>query len=181
MRLRPCGGCARHVRLEEPCPFCGSTATSGRQPGTAPKRWLLAAAAAGGIGGSACPAYGAPVDDDAFARRGSSSSSGVTTSSSSSAGGSGGSTAWPCGTDCSVLVTDQCLEGVCNDGTYPGPVGSCVVAPTPGASCEDGLECSQNDVCDDSGTCMGGPGCGAGGAENEGGAGGQNAGGAGGA
>lgn len=171
MGLEACATCRRHVRARERCPFCGSTERG--KPNfvraEAPRRWLLAAAAAGGLGGSACPAYGAtaPLDDDDWRTL-------TTSSTTGGSGGAGGSHVdlGPCGVDCSQVETTQCLKSECNVGQFPEPVGTCVWVPTPGAACHDGLACSQGDTCNAWGLCEPGPGCGGGGEGGSGGAGG---------
>jgi len=65
---------------------------------------------------------------------------------------------FPCGEDCSLIDTPPCLQSVCNQGEYPGAVGSCTVVPEDaGTSCDDGLFCTVDDTCDGTGTCAGGP------------------------
>ncbi len=76
------------------------------------------------------------------------------------AGGSGGTTTTnnPCGQDCSTIQTPPCYQSVCNDGSYPGPVNTCVVVPgDAGSPCDDGMFCTTNDACDGAGMCVGGP------------------------
>lgn len=71
------------------------------------------------------------------------------------AGNTGGTSL--CDEDCSEIETPQCLMAVCNDGSHPGQVGSCVVVNAPtGTECEDGLFCTVDDVCAE-GQCLGGP------------------------
>lgn len=72
-------------------------------------------------------------------------------------GGAGGEDVGPCGQDCSEIDAPPCLMSVCNDGTYPGAVGQCVVVPeAAGTTCDDGLFCTVDDACDGNGACMGG-------------------------
>lgn len=73
-------------------------------------------------------------------------------------GGGGGAGGFGlCDQDCSAIVPPTCYVSVCNDGSYPGTIGSCVVVPAAdGATCEDGLFCTANDACEE-GTCVGGP------------------------
>jgi len=74
-------------------------------------------------------------------------------SSSSDPGG-------PCGTDCSLVVTQNpCLVSVCNEGQYPGSVGACVVVNVPnGDPCDDGLFCTGQNAAGSTGgdTCTNG-------------------------
>jgi len=71
-------------------------------------------------------------------------------------GGTGGQMGL-CPQDCSKIKTPQCLKGVCNDGTYQGTFGECVVVSADsGTACDDGLFCTINDACDE-GECIGGP------------------------
>ncbi len=86
----------------------------------------------------------------------------TTTSGGGGAGGdgTGGSGAGPglCAMDCGTITTQDCFKAVCNEGTYPGPVGQCVVVPEDaGVACDDGEFCTTNDACDGSGQCVGGP------------------------
>lgn len=81
-----------------------------------------------------------------------STGSGVTTSSSTGTGGMS-----PCAMDCSSINTPPCLKSVCNDGSYQGPIGSCVVVPDEGATCDDGKFCTTDDKCDADAKCVGGP------------------------
>ncbi|MEM1032230.1 MAG: hypothetical protein AAGN82_17915 [Myxococcota bacterium] len=72
-------------------------------------------------------------------------------------GGSGGEDLGPCGQDCSAITAPACFVSVCNTGTLPGPVGSCVVVPDDdGTACDDGLFCTVDDTCQ-AGVCTGGP------------------------
>jgi len=71
--------------------------------------------------------------------------------------GSGAMTSGACDEDCSLIAAPSCFVAVCNEGMYPGPIGSCVVvAANDGTACDDGLFCTVNDACIE-GTCMGGP------------------------
>ena len=71
-------------------------------------------------------------------------------------GGAGGNGTL-CAVDCSSINTPQCLKSVCNEGAYPGVIGSCVVVPAEaGAKCDDDKYCTVNDVCNDEGVCVGG-------------------------
>lgn len=64
------------------------------------------------------------------------------------AGGTGGTVGtgggdFPCGVDCSAIITDQCTVGVCDEVT-----GNCAVVPAAdGAECEDGFFCTIGDSC----------------------------------
>jgi hypothetical protein len=71
-------------------------------------------------------------------------------------GGEGGSSL--CAEDCSAIATPECLQSVCNDGSYQGVVGDCVVVPSEvGTACDDELFCTVEDGCDGAGQCAGGP------------------------
>ncbi len=60
----------------------------------------------------------------------------------STSSGTGGST-WPCGLDCSQIVSPVCQLAQCNEG-----IGQCVVvADVDGVACEDGLFCTLNESC----------------------------------
>jgi hypothetical protein len=73
-------------------------------------------------------------------------------------GGQGGQPNLPCGIDCSTINAPPCLQSVCNEGQYMGPVFSCVVVEQEaGAPCEDGQFCTTADSCDGMGNCVGGP------------------------
>ena len=62
----------------------------------------------------------------------------------------------PCGVDCAAIPTPECTTAVCNTGQEIGPLNTCVVVPLPkGTSCDDGLFCTVNDVCDGA-ACVGG-------------------------
>jgi hypothetical protein len=81
----------------------------------------------------------------------------TTTTSTTDTGSTTGSASL-CKQDCSQIKTPQCLMAVCNDGSYPGTVGDCVVVPAPaGNACDDGQFCTVEDTCDGAGTCVGGP------------------------
>jgi hypothetical protein len=113
------------------------------------KRVLVVVCALGLV--DAC-AGGTVVEDDSG--QGGSPS---TVAATGGAAGSGGSSSL-CEVDCSTIATPQCLQSVCNDGSYPGVVGDCVVVPSPmGESCDDDLFCTVDDSCDGTGVCMGGP------------------------
>jgi len=73
--------------------------------------------------------------------------------------GSGGQGGTPglCAQNCESISTPPCLKSVCNDGTYQGVVGDCVVVPDEGASCDDGMFCTIDDTCNAMGVCTGGP------------------------
>jgi hypothetical protein len=71
--------------------------------------------------------------------------------------GGGGGGPGPCGIDCSAIMAPPCLQSVCNEGQYIGPIGQCVVVEQEaGTACEDGEFCTTNDSCDGIGTCIGG-------------------------
>jgi hypothetical protein len=73
-------------------------------------------------------------------------------------GGAGGEMTFPCGIDCAAIMAPTCLKSVCNQGMYPGPVGSCVVVDDDmGTACEDDLFCTAGDTCNGMGDCIGGP------------------------
>jgi hypothetical protein len=73
-------------------------------------------------------------------------------------GGDGGGVPLPCGIDCTAIMAPTCLKSVCNEGQYPGTVGSCVVVNDDlGVACDDGLFCTANDTCDGRGQCTAGP------------------------
>lgn len=62
-----------------------------------------------------------------------------------------------CGMDCSTIDTPACQVAVCNDGTYQGTVGQCVVVDDEdGTACDDGAFCTTDDSCQ-AGQCVGGP------------------------
>jgi len=128
------------------------------------KSWLsgmvLIGFGAVGLGWSGCAASEVIEQDDGGPSGSSTSTSG--------GGGNGGSTGQggdggdpinnPCGEDCSLIDTPQCLKSVCNDGSYPGAVGSCVVVPDDaGIACDDGQFCTVDDTCNGMGVCTGGP------------------------
>jgi len=103
------------------------------------------------------------VDDD---EQESTSTTSATTSSAGGAGqggdaaggeGEGGANNL-CGQDCSAAINSpDCFVSVCNEGAYPGPIGSCVVVPdVDGTACDDGLFCTVDDTCQ-AGVCTGGP------------------------
>jgi hypothetical protein len=57
-----------------------------------------------------------------------------------------------CSQDCSQVMAPPCYKSVCDEGTL-----QCVVLPADGAPCNDGLFCTLNDTCDETGQCLGGP------------------------
>ncbi|MEZ4444207.1 MAG: hypothetical protein R3B72_34360 [Polyangiaceae bacterium] len=97
---------------------------------------------------------------------GGSSSKSSSSSSGTGAGGAGGmagtggegaGTTSLCEQDCSLVQPPDCYQSVCNEGMYPGPVGSCVIVPVDdGAACDDGQFCTVSDTCQ-AGVCTGGP------------------------
>ena len=108
---------------------------------------LIAAAASGACAAEPTSSTGEGGDGGA----------GATTSSTGgdSMGGSGGSGLCPDG--CDGIQPPACHKAVCNDGSYPGAVGQCVVVPEDdGVVCDDGLFCTTDDTCQ-AGTCTGGP------------------------
>jgi len=103
-----------------------------------------------------------PIDEDDDGSTTTSSTSAATSGSggSTGTGGSGGTGGdpGPCGQDCGQINTPQCLKSVCNDGSYPGVINTCVVVPDDaGIACDDGLFCTVEDACDGNGACAGGP------------------------
>ena len=103
--------------------------------------------------GSACASGETKPDDDAVTVT-------STIATSGTGGGSGGAGGQSdlCAQDCSAISTPPCLKSVCNDGSYQGVVGDCVVVPDDaGVPCDDGLFCTIDDGCDGMGQCMGGP------------------------
>lgn len=93
-----------------------------------------------------------PSDDDGS---GGSTSSAGGAGSVGGSGGTGGDSL--CEMDCSSVQAPPCQVAVCNDGSYPGTVGSCVVvADTDGTACDDGEFCTVDDACLN-GVCEGGP------------------------
>lgn len=115
----------------------------------------------GGALGAGCAQSSDPIEDDGDP---SSTTSNTTTGTTTTggggmtgAGGAGGGVAGPCDIDCSAIATPQCLRSVCNDGSYPGAVGECVVIDDDdGTACDDGAFCTVDDTCQ-AGTCTGGP------------------------
>lgn len=121
-------------------------------------RGVLAWGVLGYVGlvlGGGCAASTEPVEDD----DGSGGQTAQTTTTSGAGGGMGGmgtgGDPGPCGQDCSAIDTPQCLKSVCNDGSYAGAVGECVVVNDDGAACDDGAFCTVDDVCQ-AGACVGG-------------------------
>ncbi|MCA9619193.1 MAG: hypothetical protein KC731_09225, partial [Myxococcales bacterium] len=87
----------------------------------------------------------------------SSSGSGAGDVGGGASGGSGAGGEDLCAMDCSTIVPPDCHQAVCNDGSYPGVVGACVVVPAAnGTSCDDGQFCTTADTCQN-GSCVGGP------------------------
>jgi hypothetical protein len=82
----------------------------------------------------------------------------ASTGGSGGAGGGTGGSPSLCAMDCSSIATPQCLQSVCNDGTYQGVVGECVIVPSEeGTACDDSVFCTVEDTCDGTGQCIGGP------------------------
>ena len=99
----------------------------------------------------ALSALGCASGETEFPGEGGTASTGGNTSTggtiSTGGGGSGGGTTTTtslCDQDCSLIDTqNQCLQAVCNEGQYPGEVGSCVVVDVAnGDPCDDGLFCT---------------------------------------
>lgn len=105
---------------------------------------------------SGCAQSPEPDDEEEEATT---TTSGATTSGGAGgmvgAGGAGGSDG-PCPQDCGAIDTPACLKSVCNDGSYAGAVGECVVVNDDGVACDDGAFCTVDDTCM-GGTCIGGP------------------------
>lgn len=122
------------------------------------KTFLLGAAIVltSGSLASGCAQSSDPQDDDGSTT--STGASGATTGSGTTgAGGSGvGGSTGLCAIDCEAIATPTCLRSVCNDGSYAGAVGECVVINDDGAACDDGAFCTVDDTCQ-GGTCVGGP------------------------
>lgn len=75
-----------------------------------------------------------------------------------SSSASTGATPLPCGIDCAGLPAGPCKVGVCNEGQEIGPLYECVIVAAPaGSTCDDGVFCTMEDVCDGAGSCQGGP------------------------
>lgn len=61
-----------------------------------------------------------------------------------------------CPEDCSTIEAPVCMRSVCNDGSWPGAVGECVMIPVAdGTPCDDGNFCTVDDACM-AGACVGG-------------------------
>ena len=95
----------------------------------------------------------APVDDEGAPT----TISAASTSGAGGHGGAGGSHGL-CSEDCSTIATPPCLQSVCNEGSYQGVIGQCVIVPSDTReSCDDGFFCTIDDHCDGMGQCAGGP------------------------
>jgi len=120
-------------------------------------RGILGASFISAVGLAAgCGASGTEDDDTTGA--GGNPTTSVTTSGVGGAGigGSGGDDTL-CPGGCGDVTPPDCHIVVCNDGTYPGGVGQCVVVPDEdGTMCDDGMFCTVDDTCQ-AGTCTGGP------------------------
>jgi len=104
-----------------------------------------------------CSAGTADNDDDQDSTSSSSSAGGAGQGGDAAGGEGEGGADNLCGEDCSAINTPDCFVSVCNDGTFPGPVGSCVVVPdVDGTVCDDDLFCTVDDTCQ-AGVCTGGP------------------------
>lgn len=79
----------------------------------------------------------------------------MTTSTGTGTGSSTSTGMSLCEMDCTQINTGECLKAVCNDGSYPGQIGACVVVPDEGATCDDELFCTTEDKCDADGKCVG--------------------------
>src|SRR5262245_17556747 len=124
--------------------------------GVGTRRWVRTITVAAGLAGAVSGlvfgcASGSDPDfgsDDAATSGGPIGSGG-----SAGAGGSGGNGSL-CAVDCSAINTPACLKSVCNDGSYQGVVGECVVVPDAGAMCDDGNFCTIQDTCNDTAQCI---------------------------
>jgi len=105
-----------------------------------------------------CGASGTDPDDDTTSSGGGSTTTSAATSGvgGDGTGGAGGDTGL-CPGGCGDVTPPDCFVAVCNDGTYQGAVGQCVVVPeVDGNSCDDGMFCTTDDTCQ-AGVCTGGP------------------------
>jgi hypothetical protein len=94
---------------------------------------LLIGVLAGALVFAGCATGGTDFDDDDDAAGG-----GGTGGTSATGGGE-----FPCGVDCSAIITDQCSMGVCDEIT-----GTCAVVESPvGTECDDGFFCTVGDSC----------------------------------
>lgn len=100
----------------------------------------LACVGVGALVGVGC-AKGGDTTDTSAGGTGNTSAGG----SGGSAGAGGGTASWPCGIDCSTIVTDQCHVSVCDETASP-PHCVIVVAEST-TECEDGLFCTIADHC----------------------------------
>jgi len=120
------------------------------------KHWLTLGGLGAVLAWAGCSAGEVVTDDDGGSTT-TSTTTGAGGSSSTGGGGAGGEDVGPCGMDCSAINAPDCFIAVCNEGNYPGPIGSCVVvADEDGTSCDDGLFCTVDDSCQ-AGACTGGP------------------------
>jgi hypothetical protein len=130
---------------------------------------ILGAAAMGAVGcgptvfvteddaGPASAGAGGSANGGGSAHGGAVGQGGAGGAEGSGAGGEGstGSGGSLCDGDCGVINTPQCYEAVCNEGSYPGPVGVCVVVyEADFTPCDDGKACSVDDACL-AGICVG--------------------------
>ena len=122
--------------------------TSKRSQGWSSASWFVLAAALAAAG--AC-AEGEVDFEGPETQTGAGASGG-----GAATGGAGGGDD-SCAADCSAINAPACLKSVCNEGQYQGVVGECVVVPDPGTTCDDGMFCTIDDTCDDTGQCVGGP------------------------
>jgi len=122
-------------------------------------RWIPWAIAAAGLLSAGCSkaVEGGGVGGSGPAGAGGSDQGNGGAQPASGAGGHGGGAGGDsgpvgsCGIDCSTIQTPDCFTAVCEESS-----GTCVIVPTPDAPCDDGLFCTVNDACSDSGVCQGG-------------------------
>ena len=92
-RLRPCGACARHVRVTDPvCPFCGATGAESGGSSAAELARPLSHAAVLFVGATTLAACAGGPGDLSSSSGGSGTSGSGSSSSSGSSGSSGDTT-----------------------------------------------------------------------------------------